>query len=381
MTTSTAPDSTATAESLAERLFNDAITTMEGFSVALGVQLGLYRAFEQGPLDPRQLAERAGIHPRYAREWLEQQAVAGIVHTGEWEGDPYARPFSLPTGHREVLLNQDSPSYLGTLPGLIASFAGLLPQLEDAYRSGGGVHYHAYGPLTRHGIGGMNRPMFVGQLDQWLAALPDIQQRLLERPGRVLDLGCGTGWSTLTLAKLFPLARVHGVDLDQASVEEARRAASQAGVDDRVSFGHGDAATVIAPGRSVPIDGHETGSQTAQTDGYDLVCVLEALHDIADPVAVLRAAREQLAPGGAVLIGDEAVGERFAAEPEPVERLNYGFSVLHCLPATRAEGTAVEAGAVLRPGTVREYAGKAGLDCTILPVEHDLWRFYRLDPA
>jgi SAM-dependent methyltransferase len=118
-----------------------------------------------------------------------------------------------------------------------------------------------------------------------------------------------------------------------------------------------------------------------QVGGYDLVCVFEALHDIADPVAVLRAARDVLAPGGAILVGDEAVAERFTAVPDPVERLNYGFSVLHCLPATRAEGAAVEAGTVLRPDTVKDYAGKAGLACAILPIEHDLWRFYRLDPA
>ena len=44
------------------------------------MRLGLYEALAgAGPLTPAALAERAGIAPRYAREWLEQQAVAGVV--------------------------------------------------------------------------------------------------------------------------------------------------------------------------------------------------------------------------------------------------------------------------------------------------------------
>jgi ubiquinone/menaquinone biosynthesis C-methylase UbiE len=225
------------------------------------------------------------------------------------------------------------------------------------------VPYDAYGELTRHGIAGMNRPMFRGQVAEWLAALPDLAQRLAAGPARVLDLGCGTGSSTFAIAQLYPQAQVHGVDLDEASVAEARQQAQQAGLAGRVSFAQGDAGSLAGPER------------------YDLVCVFEALHDMADPVAALRAARGMLAPGGAILIGDERVAERFAAPGDEVERLNYGFSVLHCLPATRAEGTAVEAGTVLRPDTVREYAERAGCTSTVLPIAHDLWRFYRVDPA
>lgn len=359
----TAQTITEPAAALGERLLNDAIVTMETLTVQLGVQLGLYRALVEGPIDARGLAERAGIHPRYAREWLEQQAVAGIVAAEENGADPYARTFSLPQGHGEVLVDADSPYFLGTLPGFVSSFATLVPELETAYQTGGGVAYDAYGPLTRHGIAGMNRPMFRTQVGEWLDALPDLRQRLVEGPARVLDLGCGTGGSSFAIAEQFPAARVSGVDLDPASVAEAQEHAQRQGLAERVSFAQGDAASVSGD------------------DRYDLVCIFEALHDMADPVAALRAARAVLAPGGAVLIGDEKVAEQFAAPGDEVERLNYAFSVLHCLPATRAEGTAVEAGTVLRPGMVQEYANRAGLTSTVLPIENDLWRFYRLDPA
>jgi SAM-dependent methyltransferase len=348
----------------AERLLADVVTTMETLNVYLGVRLGLYRVLSSGAADADRLAEEAGIHRRYAREWLEQQAVAGVLRVVGDHADPYRRGFALPDTWRETLLDEDSPAFLGTLPGFVAGIARVLPDLLGAFRSGDGVPYPAYGEDARHGIGGLNRPMFRTQLRGWLDALPDIRDRLAAG-GHVLDLGCGTGWSSIALAEAFPAVRVRGVDLDEASVREATRTASARGVADRVTFAHSDA------GR---IDG---------TDRYDLVCVFEALHDMADPVGALRAARERLAPGGAVLVGDERVAERFTAPGDLVERLNYGFSVLHCLPATRAEGSrgeAVEAGAVLRPDTVRRYASQAGYGAfQELPIAHDLWRFYRLD--
>ncbi|TDE35476.1 class I SAM-dependent methyltransferase [Actinomadura sp. 6K520] len=353
-----------TAEEITERMLAGAVTTMETISTALGVHLGLYRALADGPLDARGLADKAGIHSRYAREWLEQQAACGLLTPAADAADPYARTFALPDDVRETLLDTDSLYYAGALPGLVVSLAEILPQVADAYTTGGGVPYAAYGAGARHGIGGLNRPAFRAGIADWVAALPDIEARLTGGPARVLDLGCGTGWSSIALAEAFPAAGVHGVDMDEASIAEAAEHAAEHGLADRVTFACADASEPGAPGP------------------YDLVCTFEALHDMADPVAVLRSARDALAPGGAVLIGDEKVAEDFTAPGDLLERLNYGFSVLHCLPATRAEGTAVEAGTVLRPGTVRSYAEEAGYaGFTSLPIDHDLWRFYRLDPA
>ncbi|WP_030169327.1 class I SAM-dependent methyltransferase [Spirillospora albida] len=350
-------------EEITERLLADAVTAMETLSVALGVRLGLYRALSAGPADAHGLARAAGVHPRYAREWLEQQAAAGMLAVAADDADPYARAFALPADAAEALLDADSPFYAGALPGFVASIAEVLPQVADAFETGGGVPYAAYGEGARHGIGGLNRPAFRTGVAGWIAAMPDIAARLTEGPARVLDLGCGTGWSAIALAEAFPGARVHGIDLDEASCAEAAGNAAAARLADRVTFAHGDAARPAASGPA------------------DLVCVFEALHDMADPVAALRSARGLLAPGGAVLIADEKVAAEFTAPGDLLERLNYAFSALHCLPATRAEGTAVEAGTVLRPGTVRAYAADAGYRCAELPVEHDLWRFYRLDPA
>jgi len=352
-----------TAEELVERMLTEAVAALETLGVCLGVRLGLYEALAGGPLDAHGLAEKAGVHPRYAREWLEQQGSAGwLAVADEGAGGPYTRAFRLPDEVREVLIDQDSPFYAGTLPGFVASVAGVIDQVADAFRTGGGVPFSAYGAGTRHGIGRLNRPMFLHSIAGWIEALPAVSTRLAEEGAHVLDLGCGTGWSTIAIAEAFPAARVHGVDLDEASVIEARENAGTRGVADRVAFFHADAAA-FDPG----------GTR------YDLACLFESLHDMADPIRVLRSVRHVLAPGGSVLIGDERVADAYATPGGLLERLNYGFSTLHCLPATRAEGARVEAGTVLRSPTVGEYAATAGYaSFEEASIDHDLWRFYHL---
>ncbi|MDX6738778.1 class I SAM-dependent methyltransferase [Actinocorallia sp. A-T 12471] len=360
----------AEVEELVDRVVGDTVVGLELLNMWLGRRLGLYRALEEGPLDANGLADETGVHPRYAREWLEQQGVAGWLKVAGEDpgGDPYLRAFALPEEAREVLLDEDSPFYLGALPELFASIAWALPEVADAYRNGGGVPFSAYGAGTRHGIGGLNRPMYLTSVGRWVGALPGVAERLSRPGGRVLDLGCGTGWSTIALAEAFPEAFVQGVDLDQASVEEAKGNAAERGLSGRVAFACADAAAF-----------------EAEEDRYDLVCVFEALHDMADPVGVLRQVRALLKPGGSVLVGDERVAESYSAPGDLLERLNYGFSTLHCLPATRAEEAKVEAGTVLRPSIVHEYALSAGFPqgSTVADIEHDLWRFYHLctDPG
>jgi 2-polyprenyl-3-methyl-5-hydroxy-6-metoxy-1,4-benzoquinol methylase len=208
--------------------------------------------------------------------------------------------------------------------------------------------------------------MFRHQLAaQWIPALPDIQARLqaTDNPARVADLGCGSGWSSIALARAYPSAHIDGIDLDQASIAEARHNAAAAGLTDRVRFECRDAGDPALAGQ------------------YDLVTLFETLHDLADPAAALRAAAALLATGGAVLVGDEKVAETFTAPGDELERFNYGWSALHCLPASLTDPTSVATGAVIRPDTVRHFAREAGFSAvTVLPIEHDFWRFYRLDP-
>ncbi|MBN1095364.1 class I SAM-dependent methyltransferase [Blastococcus sp. TML/C7B] len=160
--------------------------------------------------------------------------------------------------------------------------------------------------------------------------LPEVDA-VLRGGGRVADVGCGLGWSSIGIAGGCPAVRVDGFDVDAPSLEQAQRNALAAGVADRVTFSLADA-------------GERTGDGS-----YDLVTAFECVHDLADPVAVLAAMRTMVRPDGTVLVVDERVAETST---------------------------------VVRPATPRGYARQTGFaDVEVLPVEHDFFRFYRLVPG
>jgi hypothetical protein len=259
-------------EALAERLVDATTHALETLGVYLGLELGLYQALaDLGAATEAEVAAHAGIGLRYAREWLEQQTVAGYLACDDPGRPAEQRRYRLPPGHAEVLLDADSPDHAAPLAVTFAGVARVLPQLLEAYRTGGGVPYAAYGQPMRRGIAALNRPMFLHELaSTWLPAVPEVDRRLRSHPpARVLDLGCGLGASSIALARAYPRARVLGVDLDQASVTEARTAAAEVGMADRVSFLVGDAAQVTQVTAEAP---------------FQLVTLFEALHDMGDPV-------------------------------------------------------------------------------------------------
>lgn len=351
-------------DALGERLFGSLLNGMELLTVGLGVQTGLYAALrEGGPATAGQLAERAGVAERYAQEWLEQQATAGIVQVSA-AGEVASRRYELPAGHADALLEPENPGYIAAaVPGLVG-LAKLLEFVATAYGTGEGVSFARYGADIREHIGGLNRPMFVNELaTEWLPALGEVHQRLRSgAPVRVLDVACGTGWSSIALAQAYPAAHIDGIDLDEASIAEARRHAAEAGVADRVRFTIGDIAAL-------------NGDRS-----YGLACLFEALHDIGDPVGALRSVRAVLTEGAPLLVGDERVAAAFTAPGDEVERFMYAWSVLHCLPATLAESPKIAHGTVLRADTVQAWAREAGFtQVDVLPIANDFWRFYRLE--
>jgi 2-polyprenyl-3-methyl-5-hydroxy-6-metoxy-1,4-benzoquinol methylase len=364
VTANPAPTADGRRDDLAGRLMAAALGALEMQAVYLGDRLGLYRSLaDEGPATPAELAERAGIHPRYAREWLEQQAVAAVLDVDDVTAAPDDRRYSLPNGHAAVLIDPESAWLAAPISRFVMASAQAMPRLLEAYRTGEGVDWADYGPDVIEAQEALNRPQFANFVGAWISALPDIAAKLREGDGRVADVACGTGWSSISIARAFPGSRVDGIDIDAGSIERARMHAEREGVGDRVSFLLADAADVQGEGR------------------YDLVTIFEAVHDMAQPADVLATARELLKPGGAVLIGDERVAEVFTAPGDETERLFYGYSVVSCLPNGLADQPSVGTGTVLRPAALEAIAHEAGFSrCTILPVEHDSFRFYRLDP-
>ena len=351
-------------DALVGKLFAGAIESLDLLSVYLGDKLGLYRALaDGGPASGPQLAAAAGIHPRYAREWLEQQAASGILDVEEETGDAETRRFRLPAGHDEALLDRDSLNYAASLGQLLVALARPIHEVIDAYRDGRGLPFEAYGADLYEGQAAMTRPLYTNLIgSEWLPGVPDLHARLLaDPPARVADLACGADVSSVAIARAYPKATVHGIDSDAPSIELARRALAASDIEGRVEYHCRDA------------------SDSRLEGAYDLVTIFEALHDMSYPVAVLRSARGMLAPGGCVLVCDERTADRFEAPAGDFERLLYGASLLHCLPVGMLGEGAAGTGTLMRPSTVEQYAREAGFaSFEVLAIEHDFFRFYRL---
>jgi SAM-dependent methyltransferase len=350
----------AARDALVERLFEGVLGMTDVYTVYMGDRLGIYEALADGKSTEAEIAAATNTDRRYLREWLEQQAVTGLIEVDDPSKSTDERRYRLPDGHAEVLVDRDDPSYMAAFARMMAGLVRPLPTVLEAFRSGEGIPYADFDADFLEGQGEMNRVQFVNSLaSEWIPGLPDVHERLKEG-GRIADVACGTGWSTIALARAYPNAEVHGLDLDVASIELARANAAAEGIE--IPFEVRDAADPRLSGR------------------YDLVTCFEAVHDMPRPVESLRGMRSLLADRGVLLIADERVAEEFTAPGDEVERVMYGFSLFHCLAVGRDEQPSAATGTAMRPDTLRGYAEGAGFTrFEILPIENDFWRFYRLE--
>jgi ubiquinone/menaquinone biosynthesis C-methylase UbiE len=348
-------------DAFAERLLASALGWIETMSIHIGSDLGWYDALvSEGPLTSAELAHSTSTAPRYAHEWLEQQAASGILDVVGHPSTADGRRYALPTGAAEVLTDRASLAYMAPLARMLAASAAQMPALVEAYRAGGGVSWAQLGAHARESQAAMNRP--------WLEDVPNVMARhatfhaRLNTPGaRVADVGSGAGWSAIALAKAYPDLLVDGFDLDAPSVEIARANAEEAGVADRVRFHLAD------------------GSRLAEFGPFDAALGFEFLHDVPHPQTVLRAMREATLADGFVVIMDEAVEEEFTPQASELDRLMYGFSLFVCLPDGLSHLPSAGTGTVMRPSTLRRYAVEAGFaEIEVVEEGFGFWRFYEL---
>jgi len=336
----------------------------ELMGIVIGDRLGLYAALVATPnRTSTELAQATSTDERYIREWLEHQCVSGILTVEDEKADAKARRFSLPKGHAEALVEVESLNYITPLLRLALATAPLTPRLVDAYRTGKGIPWSAYGDEAREGQGGANRATYLQLVGKdWLPRIKGVDERLkADPPARVADIGCGLGWSSIAIAQAYPKVRVDGYDIDGPSIAAAQANAKAAGIADRVRF-------------------HVKSAYDPDLKGdYDLATAFEMVHDLSQPVVALATMRRLVGTKGSVLVVDERVAEEFSAKADEVERLMYGWSIALCLPTGKDDKVSAETGTVLRPKVLRTYAAQAGFSqFEILPIDNYFFRLYHL---
>jgi SAM-dependent methyltransferase len=318
-----------------DRAVGDVGALLGGAMVVIGDRLGLYRAMKgAGSLTPAELAARTGTAERYVREWLSAQAARGYV---SYDG---IHRFSLPDEHAVPLTDESSPAcVIGAFEIAVGSVYAT-DTITERFRTGAGF---AWGAHDEHVLGGCERFFRPGYLNNlassWVPALDGVETKLAGG-GRIADVGCGHGASTILLAEAYPAASVIGYDAHEGSIEAARRRAADAGLANRVHF--------------------EVASATTFDGSYDLVCFFDCLHDMGDPAGACAHVRDHLLPDGTLMLIEPFAGDDLADNLTAVGAAYYGFSTLLCTPSSLSQDVGTALGAQAGEARLRGIVTGAG---------------------
>ena len=311
-------------EQFAGQVVTDLAAAMAGVMTNLGHKLGLYRAMaESGPITSDELARRTATNERSVREWLNGQAAGAYVLF-----DPITSHYTLPPEHAFVLANPDSPAFLPPAFDVAASLWQDEDQILAAFRSGKGVGWHEHNCRLFTGTEAFFRNGYRAHLTRaWIPSLSGVQEKLISG-GLVADLGCGHGASVILMAQEFPKSKFVGIDYHESSVAVARERAKQAGVAGRVRF-------EVATAEALP----------STKEKFDLVCFMDSLHDMGDPLEAVSHSRGAMAPDGALMLVEPFAKDRSEENVGPVARMYYSASVGFCTQNALSQGGRYSLGA------------------------------------
>ena len=324
-------------EAFIGQVVTDLSAAFSGVLVNVGRKLGLYQAMaELGACSSAVLAEATGIRERYVREWLANQAAGGYVAY-----DRETQRYALTPAQAMVLAVEHSPIFMASAFEVAASFWLDEDKIVETFRSGEGLAWHAHHHRLFCGTESFFRTGYRAHLvSAWLPALDGVVERM-KRGARVADIGCGHGASTILMAQAFPKSSFVGLDYHDESIAIARQRAAEQGVTGNITF-EVEAATAF--------DG----------DDFDLICFMDCLHDLGDPVGSLARCRKALKPTGKVMLVEPYAGDRLEENFNPIGRMYYAASAMACTPNSLSQEVGLGLGAQAGEERLREVARKAG---------------------
>jgi SAM-dependent methyltransferase len=292
------------------KVVGDVGSAMSAALVVLGDQLGLWRALARSekPLTPAELATRTETTERYIREWLNAMAAGGYVTYCK-----DSKTYRLEPEQAVALADSESPAFVPGLFQVTAAMWAAESKIAANFRSGAGLAWGHQHPCLFEGTERFFRSGYLGNLIQgWLPALDGVVVKL-GKGGKVADVGCGVGASTIIMAKAYPKSTFIGFDSHVGSIELARQRAKDAGVADRVTFEVANATNF--PGNN-----------------YDLVAHFDCFHDLEDPAGAAKHARAAIAPDGTWLLVEPFANDQPEDNHNPVGRVFYSASTMLCVP-------------------------------------------------
>lgn len=337
MTQLAQPPAPSEVEAFVGQVVTDLSAAFSGVLVNVGRKLGLYQAMaDLGACTSAALAEATGVRERYVREWLANQAAGGYVAY-----DPEERTYTLPPAQAMVLAFDQSPIFMASAFDIAASFWIDEDKIVETFRSGAGLGWGAHNHRLFCGTESFFRAGYRAHLvGEWLPALDGVVESLT-RGARVADVGCGHGASTILMARAFPKSTFIGLDCHDESIVTARNRAAEQGLTGNIAF--------------------ETKAATEFEDrDFDLICFMDCLHDLGDPVGALAHCRKALSSDGKVLLVEPYAGDRLEENLNPIGRMYYAASAMACTPNSLSQDVGLGLGAQAGEERLREVARAAG---------------------
>jgi SAM-dependent methyltransferase len=321
-------------EPLLGRMVMELGAAANGALVIIGDKLGLYKALaEKGPLTSAGLAAATRTDERYVREWLSAQAASGFA-----DYDAESGKFSLSPEQAAILANEESPVFMAGGFGSLAAIYADEPKLAEAFRTGKGLGWGDRCNCLFCGVERFFRPGYKAHLvAEWLPALDGAVPKL-QSGAQVADVGCGHGASTSMMAEAFPNSRFLGIDFHEGSIDQARKNAN----------GRPNLEFTVASAQEFP------------GDGFDLVTIFDALHDMGDPVGAARNIRQRLKPDGTLMLVEPLAGDSLADNLHPVGRVYYAFSTSVCVPCSLNQPVGAALGAQAGEARIRKVLQEGG---------------------
>ena len=319
------------------RFLGDFGGTLHSAMAVIGDKLGLYKAMaEAGPITSEELAKRTGTTERYVREWLASQAAGGYASY-----DAATGRFFLSEEQAFALTDENGPVFLPGAFQLALSAVKAEPRISEVFRTGEGVGWHEHDAGLFRGTERFFRPGYAANLlSSWIPALEGVEEKL-KAGGRVADVGCGHGASTILMAQAYPKSTFAGFDYHQGSIDYARNKAAEAGVSDRVSF-------EVAKAKDYP------GSD------YDFVAFFDCLHDMGDPVGAAAHVLSTLKGDGSWMIVEPFANDKIEDNLNLIGRIFYSASTMLCTPASLSQEVGLGLGAQAGEARIRDVVTSGG---------------------
>ena len=343
----------AKSEQFAEKMLTILNYGAINLMISIGYRTGLFDVMsELDPSTSHEIAEASNLDERYVREWLGAMVTGEIINY-----DPDKKSYFLPREHAAWLTRKSVPNNIAVTAQWAAVLAAVEDQIVNCFKNGGGVRYEEFDRFHEVMSDESNQTVIAPLIDQTLPLIPGIKEKL-EEGIDVLDVGCGSGFALVHLAKEFPNSNFTGYDLSQEAVNRGNAHAADHGLTN---------VELIA----------KDVAEIENEQKYDFVTTFDAVHDQADPDRVLENIYRILKDDGVYLMQDIAGSSHVHNNMDhPLGPLLYTTSCMHCMTVSLSQN-GKGLGAMWGKELATEMLNNAGFtEVEVIEQPHDPINYY-----